>query len=387
MFNKTLLIITCLFLSITQGISNSDIDSISISKIQKDFTKEIGILKLDYQADLIELATSIDKINDKILNNEDISAESFLSLLKKREQLNFKLQKLEAFYNLNITKLRYKKGIDLIRLLYEKILGLDHHFSSLETHQNISKISNPNSYTEFQEINNVIENRLKKKNAIRLPTVLQDNPYISAVFSLFGSFLGDFDTHKKEKDLKQISCILDFTLRINNELNTIYYETEFLKKNNISLQSETLDLFKEYSKVIGYHTPLNICRKEDDWDKVYNQLDEFILQLEQMIEQGGEIGKNHLYKKQISLEFSVDRLLEFINKYTAFIHQGEKYYQKFHIILSNYKNETTCAHQIPPQFHELKDDINNSINKFNEAYNIAEIKGSKLKDLLYGFTE
>ena len=52
---------------------------------------------------------------------------------------------------------------------------------------------------------------------------------------------------------------------------------------------------------------------------------------------------------------------------------------------SSYQNEITCAGQLPPQFPTLKQEIANSIAKFNEAYNIAELKGSKLKDLLYGY--
>ena len=45
------------------------------------------------------------------------------------------------------------------------------------------------------------------------------------------------------------------------------------------------------------------------------------------------------------------------------------------------------AGQLPRQFSTLKQDIKYSIQKFNEAYNIAELNGSKLKDLLYGIED
>ncbi|MCB0644516.1 MAG: hypothetical protein KDC44_22885, partial [Phaeodactylibacter sp.] len=86
------------------------------------------------------------------------------------------------------------------------------------------------------------------------------------------------------------------------------------------------------------------------------------------------------------LEFAVDRLLSFINQYNAFISNGEKYYQKFLIIVSNYPNEEVCNGKLPENFKDLKTDIEYSINKFNEAYDIAALKGSKLKDLLYGYS-
>jgi len=35
---------------------------------------------------------------------------------------------------------------------------------------------------------------------------------------------------EKEKELANVDCILDFTLRMQNDLNTIYFETAFLQK-------------------------------------------------------------------------------------------------------------------------------------------------------------
>ena len=80
-------------------------------------------------------------------------------------------------------------------------------------------------------------------------------------------------------------------------------------------------------------------------------------------------------------------MIEFINKYNNFIGQGKKYYYKFEVILGNYANEEVCTDDLPDKFQALKSDIKLSINKFDEAYNIAELRGSKLKDLLYGYTE
>lgn len=85
------------------------------------------------------------------------------------------------------------------------------------------------------------------------------------------------------------------------------------------------------------------------------------------------------------MEFAIDRLLDFLNKYSGFINQGENYYKKFAVVVDSYDNEAACAGQLPLQFVTLKEEINYSIEKFVQAYDIAELKGSKLKDLLYGY--
>ena len=89
----------------------------------------------------------------------------------------------------------------------------------------------------------------------------------------------------------------------------------------------------------------------------------------------------------MNLEFSIDRLLQFITQYNSFIDQGAKFYKKFAIMLSSYENEAFCRGQIPGEFAVLKEKINNSIDKFNNAYKPAEINGSKLKEVLYGLNE
>ena len=89
------------------------------------------------------------------------------------------------------------------------------------------------------------------------------------------------------------------------------------------------------------------------------------------------VANRSLMKGIANLEFSIDRLLDFLEKYNAFIAQGGKYYQKFEVIVSNYQNEAACVNKLPHQFSTLKQDIKYSIDKFNEAYNIAELNGSK----------
>lgn len=92
-------------------------------------------------------------------------------------------------------------------------------------------------------------------------------------------------------------------------------------------------------------------------------------------------------KMQIDLEFPIDRLIQFITQYNNFINEGEKFYQKFGIILNSYENEKQCESKLPIEYKKMKDDINIAIEKFNMAYKPVEINGSKMKEILYGINE
>ena len=179
----------------------------------------------------------------------------------------------------------------------------------------------------------MIKNRLGKKNSIQLPSMLETNPYISMTYSLVATFFGNGEKKKRESDLDKIACILDFTVRMNADLNTIYYETEFLKEHNRSLKAECIELFKDYSKVVNYHTTLPECRKEDDWEQLEELLESYMVQLETDLKDPNRT--RNVYKMQVDLEFSIDRLLQFMEKYNAFISQGEKYYQKFCLLYTS----------------------------------------------------
>ena len=54
------------------------------------------------------------------------------------------IRKLQNENNFEISKVRYLKGLQVIRILYEKVLSLDHHFASVRTMNEINKMSNPN---------------------------------------------------------------------------------------------------------------------------------------------------------------------------------------------------------------------------------------------------
>ena len=311
----------------------------------------------------------------------------YVEALEEKLKIKENMEEEEESLALQLLRLRYTKGLEIIKLLYEKVLSLDHHFSSIQTFQQVNAMANPNSYPAFEQNRNLLDERMKKRGGnLKLPAILQSNPYLSATFSIASIFFSEADNTQKEDDLKQISCILDFTVRMNNDLNLIYYETEYLNQNNQTLEEDCLALFAEYTKPIGYFKSLDKCRKEDDWDSVHDAIDRVFKEID--ANGGTDPGKTRAsMKTQVNLEFSLNRLLDYIDKYSAFVSSGEKYYKKFLVIVSNYGNETACLGQLPRQFTDLKKDIEMSIEKFENSYRLSELKGSKLKDLLYGLPE
>lgn len=309
------------------------------------------------------------------LNNENI---------QERIIIGYYTQVYQDISEFRLLEKRYKKGIDIIKLLNEKILSLNHHFAGLDTYQKITSISNPSNYSEFRDARAQIEKKMKKKFSLNLPKFLDSNPFISSTFSLVGVILGEGNQKNKEEELNKIACILDFTISMNNDLTTIYHEINFLRGINEELSKESELLFHDYTKVIGYLVPLKECRNNDDWDNLDEILERFIQKNENLIADGNILSSS-LRRDRINLEFSTERVSNFINKYNDLISLYTQYYQKFDNILSNYENEAPCMDQLPQTFSELKFDLKSTIEKFNNTYSLPEIQGSRLRDLLYGF--
>ncbi|MFY7664959.1 hypothetical protein [Flavobacterium sp.] len=328
--------------------------------------------------ELKSINLEIDYISRQLVvetNNQNI-----VHYLKANELLRIKKKRVIAELQFDISKIRYLKGVQIIRLLYEKVLSLDHHFASVRTLGEIHKISNPTQYAEYQKLRDYISSKRDKKNNVDLSTVLATNPVVSLVNTFTNMISSNLNKEEKEKELTNIECILDFTLRMQNDLNTIYFETAYLTTSNSRIKQEIEVLFKDYTKPVNYSETLEKCRANDDWDALTQKMEEYLAKMKTA--QGSA-----QYKMQVNIEFPVDRLLQFINQYNVFIDQGGKFYEKFRIILNSYENAQRCETKLPSEFQKMRADIDVAINKFNVAYKPVEINGSKMKEILYGLNE
>lgn len=386
-FKRFHLFFICILSAHPGFLSATPIDSVVWSKLIDDGQQALCEKRRDFaQKTRLANQTFTRSSSDLATTNPEIQPGLYLRTLQQQLQAERELSRLWSEQELQLLKIRYRKGIDLIKILYEKILALDHHFSGMQIYQNILLISNPNTYPEFQKAQSMLEDRLKKRNALQLPGILSSNPYLSATFSLVAAVVGDGESKVKQQDFDEISCILDFTVRMNSDLSIIQHETEYLKKANQELKQECERLFEDYVKVVRYLVPLQVCRRNDDWEALYVHLNDFIYQLEENLQSPGARNPS-VPRDQINLEFATQRVAEFIGKYSGFIALGSQYYQKFNNIVSTYEHERTCESKLPRQFSELKTDIQSTIDKFNNTYRLPEIQGSRLKDLLHGVAD
>lgn len=376
-------VILLFFFTTNLGFANHMPEN-DVNTIINQLIIETNIITSIYYAKNEDLQKNLSNVTKLISKVKDIKQQ--VALLVKKDQLQEQLKQNMLSEASDISKVRYLKGLQIIKILYEKTLSLDHHFTSVATFNEINNLSNPNQYPEFTKLKDAISSKQDKKSGFNLTSILGENIYTSVLHSFMSLFNNTSSSKaEKEESLKEVECILDFTLRMHNDLNTIYFETAFLQKSNDNIIKELEQLFVDFTKPIKYKTPLKECRNNDDWDAVRDNLNGFLDELNKVINDDSQRYKAH--KMQINLEFPIDRLLQFITQYNAHIDQVAKFYEKFGIMLNSYENEQQCATKIPTEYKKLKDNIKISIEKFNTAYKPIEINGSKMKQVLYGINE
>jgi len=319
------------------------------------------------------------------LDSNDMSERLQLSLWLELMKLDFALSREKEIARVERLSFRYRKGVEVIKMIFEKLLSLDHHFTSLRTYQDILALSNPNSYPEFINFKENIKSEFRSRQRAELPGILENNSLFSMGYTILYSVLGKNDRLQRETDIERISCLLDFTLSMQSDLKLIYFETDYLRMQNEGLKSDCLALFKNYLKILAYKHSLDFCRGNDDWDVIFKRLEQKTHSIIQKIE-ANKIISAESSKDFGDLSFSLDLLLNFIESYSEFIRQGELYYRKFLSIVRAYANNNSkCTESLPVHHKLLESEMEQSIAKFERAYGIAELKGSKLRELMYGF--
>jgi len=384
---KTLLFIMFLTLNLHHP------PALKASETTKNPTIEIVIHELEQQLAIAKKQFSLEydtlylaiAITTQNLRSEQDPIR-LIALLQDKDSLKDQIALVKNKERINISKIRYLKGLEIIKIIFEKTLALDHHFSSVSTFNEMSNMSNPNSYPEFASVKQLLASQNKKKVGFDLSGLLNSNIYTSVIHSFISIFTStESSKQEKETSIKEIECILDFTLDMHTDLNTIFFETTFLQQSNHGVIASLDQLFVDYTKPINYTTSLKDCRAQDDWDSIKANLDAYLDKLNSLLSSPEKQQK--ITRMQINLEFPIDRLLQFIDRYNNFIDQGEKFYQKFAIMLETYQVEAHCINKIPAEFIKLKENIAITIEKFNTAYKPVEINGSKLKEVLYGLNE
>jgi hypothetical protein len=358
--------------------ANSVSDSIWVQQWIQNSRTDYRLLQSTCSDRHAAAALQLEQLERRLQAGAAISCEDGYLLLFEKLQLEKKLRALEEEAELKILRLRFRKSIEMLKILYEKILGMDHHFSSLRAHQQMMRISNPHEYPQFKAVKSVLDERMQRKLGFALPAFMESNPYLSAVFSIIGLTLSNEGRANREQ-LDQIDCILDFTVRMHNDLNLICFEAGYLHEADLSLKQECEMLFADCTKPLGFDRSLDACRETDDWERLYRLLDHPPPNPQHNL-------SHHLAHQQSKthLLFSIERIVRFIDRYCAFVNQGKEYYKKFARITDSYNQNQACAATLSGALDQIKSDIRITLDKFTSAYNLPEMQGSRLKDLLYG---
>jgi hypothetical protein len=372
------IMILVLFLLFARDTAAATPPATEPAQVVDEMIAECRRITAAYNLRKIVYQDSITVIEQLLLTETSTSIK--IDLLITKDVYENRVRRLEDGLESDITKLRYIKGMEIVKILYDKVLGLDHHFASVRTFSEINKISNPNNYAAFGKMKDVIKSNRDKKS-FDLSSLLGQNIVASVIQTFSGLLNSGLSREDKERELAQVECILDFTLRMHNDLNLIFFETSYLQASNDEIKRDIEAMFRDYTKPIGYLASLQDCRANDDWDNLKDKLNKYLTEMT-----SGPDKKNG-HKMQVNLEFSIDKLLQFIAKYNNFIDDGVKFYQKFRTILNSYENEKQCESKLPVEYKKLKDDIEIAIQKFNIAYKPVEINGSKMKEILYGINE
>lgn len=353
-------------------------DEISLEAVLLELSIEIKAINTCFEQQISQQESLLIEIRQNLLLTTDYHQKVNLLILKS--QIEEQIQKIQTENTAEIAKIRYLKGLQIIKILYEKVLSLDHHFASVRTFNEISKMANPNQYPEYNKLRELIAAKKDKKGGFELTSLLGTNMVASVMQTFSNIVVSSLTKAERETELSKVECILDFSLRMQKDLNTIYYETAFLQNNNQKIKQDIETLFKEYTKPIAYSSTLDSCRANDDWENLTQKMEDYLKKMK-------STAGSAQFKMKVNIDFPIDRLLLFISQYNNFIDQGGKFYEKFSVILNSYENEKPCETKLPLEYKKLKADINLAIEKFNVAYKPVEINGSKMKEILYGINE
>ena len=110
---------------------------------------EINHTIAGYQNGILGINKKLVALNESAHQNHQRVPTYQLRYLQQQRLLEQTQRLLQQTTEIELLRIRFEKGIELIKILYEKLLALDHHFTGMQTYQNILMLSNPNTYPDF----------------------------------------------------------------------------------------------------------------------------------------------------------------------------------------------------------------------------------------------
>ena len=180
---KTIKYIVVLVLLVTKANASVKVEDSNPNAVVAELINEIKAINHKYELLIDIKQDELNEINKSLAIA--YSTEQKVDLLVKKDLVKTEIEELLEQSSGEISKIRYLKGLQIIKILYEKVLGLDHHFASVRTLNEINKISNPNQYPEYEKLKELLASKKDKKTGFDLTSVLGTNTIVSVVQTFY----------------------------------------------------------------------------------------------------------------------------------------------------------------------------------------------------------
>lgn len=377
--------ITVLSSKIDKIDSDFDVSSLSSFQTLDEINKEVTNLLLKTSLTPTEVKNLSVLINRKAFKEDD---------LRLSERLN------------NVTKLeeRYDAGLTILKTMIGQLTHLRSKYKDLKLYKNYSVITNPLSYREFKDNQTQIDNKLgTKKFKITLPVPLDDvinkNPSIAMGYSLATSILSNFPQADKSEKFKTIRNVLSVTYSMQNDLNHINSEIDYLDSRVEGfLERKCKGFFSDYLKVIGYDKKYADYLEDKQRDQTIstNKAQTFsTIKTDITKNKISYILFSSTTEKETEVTFNLIRLVDLINEYKTLLNETYNYYDTFDKAIKKYSNKVdypelnfnptmTDGVKFQEKIASLTGDLKTAKDAADDAYKVSDISEFEIRTILYG---
>ena len=129
------MVLLCLNLANIQASNPRDSLSAWMQPWIETAYSDLDQLERDYYDHTEPLRMRLHDVDKTLSDPRNRTPECGFQLLWEKIQLEETLDELQQDHELKLLKVRYRKSIEIVKMLYEKILSMDHHFSSMKAQQ------------------------------------------------------------------------------------------------------------------------------------------------------------------------------------------------------------------------------------------------------------
>lgn len=346
-----------------------------------DFSNQIQGIESKFDERERQLRENIDILNQELegLKGDKTNLKNLVLRIEalEKKQTNFqRINEESRNKEVELTQVRYVAGLLVIKDMIEFLYTLRSQYSGLDFQQSYLNLSNPNSYPSYKNNMDHLKRKLAKNN-LNLPDLDMDNVFLNVAYGVGRALVSS--TEDKTKRTKELMCILDFTSRASVELRIANYDIKFLESELDKMIINFEDLFKSYTKQVGYSQSFQQYIKNDNDNLDAEIIPGYFTKLMSAKETDRE-------KSLRDLKFRLKKIIDAYQEYELFIRKGLAYYEKFDNIISNLTpkyDQATVNGEIGLHFQLMKSKLVKAKADFENAYK-GKIKQSYIRQLIDG---